>query len=609
MAPKKSSTGGKDAKPPATPKAEKADKPAKAEKADKKSSGGKASLASTGSTDSLVELGEVADAAEEDVKARVKAWVKISAGQPSGIKAEDVMSVRSEADGTIIASYDGNNKKLEKASVDGVVAADASVTTIAGDLLGPLVDSICDKEGLEFDEKRSSVLFCYGEDGSGREEALIGSESLVTVAVKKILSHIPAGYVLQCAGTLILMELIFDLLRPESNLSINETQFSGLHVDGGLWKPVSSASDLSAILSTMDGQREVLREKHALGRSHRSVMLVSLRVAPSDGSAYGNIMYLVELAAPPMTRASGVSGLALEEFCSVNTSLKTLTKCLTAMGSRKKAATPPLRDSRLTHLLGSALGDDKSPVHCLVYVPGRRAKRAEAGAAIVWAAKATAARLKSQVFASAASKALVSQLQGVVASLEEPGPEMASEMREQMEPPSDALSQLRASVNGKAAMLSEVEQELMEQKQRTESQLSKNQAAHETRMKEQEEIQKAIGDLQEQIKGVKSGEKLQAAMDTLKRTIGEEKVALRKQVMARNRPSAAPLPRHQPATNPHTHEPPNPRFFLYPHCPPHTHDSSLILTAPHCDALIPPGERDGGSALCRQVQADRARQR
>ena len=459
------------------------------------------------------------------------------------------MSVRSEADGTIIASYDANNKKLEKASVDGVIAADASVTTITGDLLGPLVDSTCDKEGLEFDEKRSSVLFCYGEDGSGREEALIGSESLVTVAVTKILSHIPAGYVLQCAGTLILMELIFDLLRPESNLSINETQFSVLHIDGGLWKPVSSASDLSAVLSIMDGQREVLREKHALGRSHRSVMLVSLRVAPSDGSAYGNIMYLVELAAPPMTRASGVSGLALEEFCSVNTSLKTLTKCLTAMGSRKKAATPPLRDSRLTHLLGSALGDDKSPVHCLVYVPGRRAKRAEAGAAIVWAAKATAARLKSQVFASAASKALVSQLQGVVASLEEPGPEMASEMREQMEPPSDALSQLRASVNGKSVMLSEVEQELMEQKQRTESQLSKNQATHETRMKEQEEIQKAIGDLHEQIKGVKSGEKLQAAMDTLKRTIGEEKVALRKQVMARNRPSAAPFPRHHPQTH------------------------------------------------------------
>ena len=71
---------------------------------------------------------------------------------------------------------------------------------------------------------------------------------------------------------------------------------------------------------------------------------------------YGNTLFLVELASPPIQRASGVSGLALDDYCSVNTSLRTLTKCFTAMGSRKKAATPPLRDSRLTHLLSLALG-------------------------------------------------------------------------------------------------------------------------------------------------------------------------------------------------------------------------------------------------------------
>ena len=51
--------------------------------------------------------------------------------------------------------------------------------------------------------------------------------------------------------------------------------------------------------------------------------------------------------------------------------------------------------------------------------------RAEAVAAIGWAGKATNARLKRGVYAAASSKAMVAQLQGVVASLEEPTSEMA----------------------------------------------------------------------------------------------------------------------------------------------------------------------------------------
>ena len=74
------------------------------------------------------------------------------------------------------------------------------------------------------------------------------------------------------------------------------------------------------------------------------------------------------------------------------------------MGSKKKAATPPLRDSRLTHLLAMALGDDTSLIHCLVYAPARRAMAAEAVQALGWASKATAARLKKGVYAAGSSK-------------------------------------------------------------------------------------------------------------------------------------------------------------------------------------------------------------
>ena len=67
-------------------------------------------------------------------------------------------------------------------------------------------------------------------------------------------------------------------------------------------------------------------------------------------------------------------------------------------------------------------------------------------------------------------------------------------------------------------------------KQKVEEQLAKNRQAQGEREKEQEEMKAAIADLKEQVEGVRTGKKLQEAMDTLKKTIEEEKVALRKQL-------------------------------------------------------------------------------
>ena len=311
---------------------------------------------------------------------------------------------------------------------------------------------------------------------------------------------------------------------------INETQFSGLHQDGLAWNEVKSAEALDPLVSSISSSREQVLQEQGAGLSQRCVTIVTLRLCPTDGKDYGNSLYLIELATPPMARASGVAGLNLDDFCSVNTSLKTLTKCLTAMGSKKKAATPPLRDSRLTHLLGMALGDETALIHSLVYVPTRRANRAEAVASIGWAGKATAAKLKKGVYTSASSKAMVSQLQGVVASLDEPSQQMADEMREQMQPAKDAVAALSTAVAGKRSMLAEVEADVAAQRAKVDEQRAKSEVAAKERVAEQAEVRKAISDLKEQVEGVRSGNKLKEAMDTLKRTIDEEKVALRKQL-------------------------------------------------------------------------------
>ena len=89
--------------------------------------------------------------------------------------------------------------------------------------------------------------------------------------------------------------------------------------------------------------------------------------------------------------------------------------------------------------------------------------------------------------------------QGVVASLEEPTDEMANEMREQMEPSSDAMAQLQTAVSGKRAMLAEVESEVLAQKAKVEEQLKKNQSAKLERKEQHDGVRTAIEDLKQQV--------------------------------------------------------------------------------------------------------------
>ena len=98
-------------------------------------------------------------------------------------------------------------------------------------------------------------------------------------------------------------------------MSINETQFSGLHLDGGQWSPVTSPGQEGAILAQAIGQRDKLMGEMGGGLSARCCTIVALRWGSADGSSYGNILYMVELAAPPIIRASGVSGLAVDDYC------------------------------------------------------------------------------------------------------------------------------------------------------------------------------------------------------------------------------------------------------------------------------------------------------
>ena len=88
---------------------------------------------------------------------------------------------------------------------------------------------------------------------------------------------------------------------------------------------------------------------------------------------------------------------------------------------------------------------------------------------------------------------------------------------------------LNAAVEGKRSMIKDGGRDRRSEEQ-VQEQLNKNLKAAEKRSGEQGEIRKAIEDLADQVEDVRSGTRLKEAMDTLKTTIGDEKVAMRKQV-------------------------------------------------------------------------------
>ena len=60
-----------------------------------------------------------------------------------------------------------------------------------------------------------------------------------------------------------------------------------------------------------------MKQMHT-GFAARWSTIVALRIAPSDESAYGHLLYLIELPNPPLLRASGVAGLVLGDYSNPN---------------------------------------------------------------------------------------------------------------------------------------------------------------------------------------------------------------------------------------------------------------------------------------------------
>ena len=98
-----------------------------------------------------------------------------------------------------------------------------------------------------------------------------------------------SGNGIQIACVLISCELLIDLIAPihnnsseSSGVMINETQFSGLHLDGCKWDPVQSATQIPSLISTIKTNRSAILEGQGATDSltHRSNTVVAVGPAP-----------------------------------------------------------------------------------------------------------------------------------------------------------------------------------------------------------------------------------------------------------------------------------------------------------------------------------------
>ena len=272
--------------------------------------------------------------------------------------------------------------------------------------------------------------------------------------VGRALRHIldwagPRNMVVCFSYVQVYMELLQDLLRPESSLTLREHPDLGVYVDGACWRTIKNVESACAQVAEADARRTTAFTKLNAdsSRSH-AVLLVAIRSAaeveataasasaaaaaaelPLMSARYATTarqppapdfewasakgrLFLVDLAGSERTKRSGAVGQNFEEACSINQSLTTLGRCIQALagkGGSKKDSRAPVRESKLTRLLSPCLGGSTTSLVCCV--SNAAADRYETQSTLEFGRNAMRVVLKPQSQMGVDYKALTIQLQ------------------------------------------------------------------------------------------------------------------------------------------------------------------------------------------------------
>ncbi|KAI1864992.1 uncharacterized protein JN550_008538 [Neoarthrinium moseri] len=208
-------------------------------------------------------------------------------------------------------------------------------------------------------------IFCYGQTGSGKTYTMSSEQdSIIPTAMDMIYEQAEAlkdagwSYKMWGSFTEVYNEKLYDLLGRDgtrNHVDLRQDPVSRKYYVDSQATLLESPEAVQLMLETAARNRTVASTKmnRASSRSH-SVFTLKLEGVDMDGNRSEGVLNLIDLAGSERVKESQVEGQNFKEATSINTSLSTLSKVMTALADN--ASHIPYRDSALTKLLESCLG-------------------------------------------------------------------------------------------------------------------------------------------------------------------------------------------------------------------------------------------------------------
>ncbi|XP_062971229.1 kinesin-like protein KIF14 [Cynocephalus volans] len=250
----------------------------------------------------------------------------------------------------------------------------ASQTTVYETLAAPLLDSAF--------EGYNTCLFAYGQTGSGKSYTMMGfseepgiiprfCEDLFAQVAQKQSQEL--NYHLEMSFFEVYNEKIHDLLvckgengQRKQPLRVREHPISGPYVEALSMNVVSSYSDIQSWLELGNKQRATaatgMNDKSSRSHSVFTLVMTQTKTEFVEGEEHDHRITsrinLIDLAGSERCSRAHTSGDRLKEGVSINKSLLTLGKVISALSEQAngKRVFIPYRESVLTWLLKESLG-------------------------------------------------------------------------------------------------------------------------------------------------------------------------------------------------------------------------------------------------------------
>jgi len=220
-------------------------------------------------------------------------------------------------------------------------------------------------------------IFAYGQTGAGKSYTMMGTKEEVGIIPRmcndlfKLLHDLDSDehfdYTVEVSYLEIYFERVKDLLNPQNKkpLRVREHHVFGPYVEDLTKLVVTSYTDIKDLIDLGNKSRTTAstRMNESSSRSHAvfTIILTQRRfdVETNRKGEKVSKLSLVDLAGSERADSTGAEGLRLKEGATINKSLTTLGKVISALetNSKKKSGQfIPYRDSVLTWLLKENLG-------------------------------------------------------------------------------------------------------------------------------------------------------------------------------------------------------------------------------------------------------------